>query len=108
MIDLSALEALLAKMVSAPWLVDDDGSAGLWGHAGSMVVTSWTESEDTAAGIVALVNAAPELLAEVRRLREEVAAFAMFVTVRTKHRSPDCTPADCAKCEAERILGEQR
>lgn len=103
MIDLDALEVLLAKMVPAPWHIDDDGSAGLWGRSGSMVVTSWTESEDTAAGIVALVNAAPALLAEIRELRADRDEWKRAAESQNRQWSAKCTELTEERAKSETL-----
>lgn len=44
------------------------------------------------------------LVRERDAARAEVVELARHATIHTKHRAPDCTPASCTKCLAERVL----
>lgn len=82
MTDLNALEALCERATGAPWTVDlDDAKAhgdqprvessnGLICVAGNAVAEDWQQHHANAAFIAASREAVPELIAEVRRLRE--------------------------------------
>jgi hypothetical protein len=76
-LDLDTLERAITGMTPGPWVqrkpthyVSTDAHIG-WEHV--FKALSDRNRDNDAAGIVALVNAAPALIAEMRRLREEVA-----------------------------------
>lgn len=69
---LAELAAFCEKATPGPWHVDDDDLCTLWGRAGSVVVgaTYGDVATDNALSIVAAVNALPDILAELTRLRK--------------------------------------
>ena len=80
--ELQAIEEAESKMTRGPWYEHDEESA-YWkikGAHGSVVCHDSTNgtwpSQDDIDGVIALRNAAPALIAEVRRLRAALEVYA--------------------------------
>lgn len=73
-LDLSALRALLDRATPGPFECETSGDRTIWGRSGTEVVVSFVESEEDAAAIVGLINAAGPLLRELEAARSVVKA----------------------------------
>lgn len=112
MIDLEALAATVAQMTAGEWALSGkltirggkcrDGSLG-W--VGKMI---WSGAHD-AAGIVALRNAAPDLIAETQAMRERVRVLEEAVqhAVYTFETSGAVAPSSMKKLRAA-LTGETK
>jgi hypothetical protein len=106
MIDLDALESLLAKATPGPWAEEgprDEEGTMCFQDAGGGLVGLACISSDTRV-IIALRSAAPALIAEVRRLErmEAVIGAVLSEQAQVEHE------IGCARCLADRMMQAMR